>query len=161
MSPSRAPFKEWRGSPRNPQVDNTGENLAQHMLVKESNLAVLSQDSNGNKMINEYVRECKIGTGSYGKVVLHRSKKDGKQYAIKMFHKSRLRKLRVSPTETAMMDVLREVAIMKQLDHPNVVHLVEVIDDPENDRFYMGLFLYLTSNMYHQLAIMNLFLCGQ
>jgi hypothetical protein len=26
-----------------------------------------------------------------------------------MFHKSRLRKLRVSPTETAMMDVLREV----------------------------------------------------
>ncbi|CAM6073619.1 unnamed protein product, partial [Sphagnum tenellum] len=139
MSPSRAPFKEWRGSPRIPQFDNMGENLAQHMLVKENNLAVLSQDSNGNKMINEYVRECKIGTGSYGKVVLHRSKKDGKQYAIKMFHKSRLRKLRVSPTETAMMDVLREVAIMKQLDHPNVVHLVEVIDDPENDRFYMVL----------------------
>jgi hypothetical protein len=43
MSPSRAPFKEWRGSPRIPQVDSTGENLAQHMLVKESNLAVLSQ----------------------------------------------------------------------------------------------------------------------
>lgn len=43
MSPSRAPFKEWRGSPRITQLDNTGENLAQHMLVKESNLAVLSQ----------------------------------------------------------------------------------------------------------------------
>jgi hypothetical protein len=43
MSPSRAPFKEWRGSSRIPQVDNTGENLAQHMLVKESNLAVRSQ----------------------------------------------------------------------------------------------------------------------
>ncbi len=28
---------------------------------------------------------------------------------LQMFHKSRLRKLRVSPTETAMMDVLREV----------------------------------------------------
>ncbi len=56
---------------------------------------------------------------------------------------------------------LNQVAIMKQLDHPNVVHLVEVIDDPENDRFYMGLFLYLNSNIYHQLAIMNLFLCGQ
>jgi hypothetical protein len=102
------------------------------------------QDSNGNKMINEYVRECKIGTGSYGKVVLHRSKKDDKLYAIKMFHKSRLRKLRISPTETAMMDVLREVSIMKELDHPNIVHLVEVIDDPESDHFYMGLFLYLS-----------------
>jgi nickel-dependent lactate racemase len=27
------------------------------------------QDAHGNKMINEYVRERKIGTGSYGKVV--------------------------------------------------------------------------------------------
>ena len=27
------------------------------------------QDENGNKMVNEYVRECKIGSGSYGKVV--------------------------------------------------------------------------------------------
>jgi hypothetical protein len=114
-----------------------------------------------------------------------------------MFHKSRLRKLRISPTETAMMDVLREVrtwvcnnndvlykllspikrqvwlwyascnhqlrvcsiegslwstnkyveiqvSIMKELDHPNIVHLVEVIDDPESDHFYMGLFLYLS-----------------
>lgn len=28
------------------------------------------QDENGNKMVNEYVRECKIGAGSYGKVVI-------------------------------------------------------------------------------------------
>jgi hypothetical protein len=27
------------------------------------------QDENGNKMVNEYVREYKIGAGSYGKVV--------------------------------------------------------------------------------------------
>lgn len=28
-----------------------------------------AQDFDGNKMINEYVRQYKIGTGSYGKVV--------------------------------------------------------------------------------------------
>jgi hypothetical protein len=27
------------------------------------------QDENGNKAVNEYVREYKIGSGSYGKVV--------------------------------------------------------------------------------------------
>ena len=27
--------------------------------------------------------------------------------------------------------VYREIAIMKKLDHPNVVKLVEVVDDPE------------------------------
>eukprot|EP01018_Ginkgo_biloba_P019592 Gb_24129 [translate_table: standard] len=48
------------------------------------------QDLNGNKMINEYVREHKIGTGSYGKVVLHRNIKDGKQYAMKYIPKTGL-----------------------------------------------------------------------
>jgi hypothetical protein len=67
------------------------------------------QDENGNKAVNEYVREYKIGSGSYGKVVsivfsilslkensfpdplsmnalqaLYRSSVDGKHYAIKV-----------------------------------------------------------------------------
>ncbi len=29
--------------------------------------------------------------------------------------------------------------IMKQLDHPNIVKLVEVIDDPESDHFHIGM----------------------
>ncbi|CAI0397758.1 unnamed protein product [Linum tenue] len=107
--------------------------------VKETRTLVRSEDENGNKMINEYVRECKIGAGSYGKVVLYRSSIDGKNYAIKSFHKSHLLKLRVAPSETAMSDVLREVLIMKMLQHPNIVNLIEVIDDPNTDHFYMVL----------------------
>ena len=33
---------------------------------------------------------------------------------------------------------------MKKLDHPNVVKLVEVVDDPEEDNLYMGETLYWT-----------------
>ncbi|KAG5248228.1 serine/threonine-protein kinase [Salix suchowensis] len=107
--------------------------------VKETHLLVRSEDENGNKMVNEYVRQYKIGAGSYGKVVLYQSSIDGNHYAIKAFHKSHLLKLRVAPSETAMTDVLREVLIMKMLDHPNIVNLVEVIDDPNTDHFYMVL----------------------
>lgn len=32
---------------------------------------------------------------------------------------------------------VREVAIMKKLSHPNVVHLVEVIDDPTSDNLLL------------------------
>ncbi|KAJ1409197.1 Serine/threonine-protein kinase, active site [Sesbania bispinosa] len=99
--------------------------------VKETCKLVRSEDENGNKMINEYIREYKIGSGSYGKVALYRSSVDEKHYAIK--------KLRVAPSETAMTDVLREVMIMKMLEHPNIVNLIEVIDDPESDDFYMVL----------------------
>ncbi|XP_022140398.1 serine/threonine-protein kinase GRIK1 [Momordica charantia] len=113
--------------------------ICRQFPVKETNKVFRSEDENGNKTVNEYVRECKIGSGSYGKVVLYRSNIDGKHYAIKAFHKSHLSKLRVAPSETAMTDVLREVLIMKMLEHPNIVNLLEVIDDPENDRFYMVL----------------------
>eukprot|EP00262_Sarcandra_glabra_P019432 TRINITY_DN7319_c0_g1_i1.p1 TRINITY_DN7319_c0_g1~~TRINITY_DN7319_c0_g1_i1.p1 ORF type:complete len:415 (+),score=63.19 TRINITY_DN7319_c0_g1_i1:772-2016(+) len=113
--------------------------ICREVPVKETRHVVRAEDENGNKMVNEYVRECKIGSGSYGKVVLYRSSKDGKQYAIKAFHKSHLLRLRVAPSETAMSDVLREVSIMKMLDHPNIVNLIEVIDDPNTDHFYMVL----------------------
>lgn len=107
--------------------------------VKETRNLICSLDENGNKMINNYVKEHKIGSGSYGKVVLYKSNLDGKHYAIKAFRKSHLSKLRVGPSETAMTDVLREVSIMKMLEHPNIVNLVEVIDDPNTDDFYMVL----------------------
>ncbi|CAN8244356.1 unnamed protein product [Cochlearia groenlandica] len=113
--------------------------ICRQFPVKETNKLIRGEDENGNKTINEYVRECKIGSGSYGKVVLYRSTVDDQYYAIKAFHKSQLLRLRVAPSETAMSDVLREVMIMKILEHPNIVNLIEVIDDPETDHFYMVL----------------------
>ncbi|XP_057781787.1 serine/threonine-protein kinase GRIK2-like [Salvia miltiorrhiza] len=119
--------------------------LIQHGLicrefpVKETYSVLRSEDEYGNKTINEYVRVRKIGAGSYGKVVLYQSRLHGTYYAIKVFHKSHLSKLRVSPSETALSDVLREVLIMKVLSHPNIVNLVEVIDDPTDDNLYMVL----------------------
>lgn len=119
--------------------DAAGGGLTSRSPVKMIFRAVRSEDCDGNKMVNEYVRECLIGTGSYGKVVLHRSKLDGKLYAIKILRKSRLRRVRVAPSQTALTDVMREVEIMKQLEHPRIVNLIEVIDDPESDHFYMVL----------------------
>lgn len=35
-------------------------------------------------------------------------------------------------------NVQMEIAIMKKLQHPNLIQLHEVIDDDENDKLYMG-----------------------
>ncbi|WOK93190.1 serine/threonine-protein kinase GRIK1-like [Canna indica] len=107
--------------------------------VKETTRLTLGWDASGQKMINEYVHEYTIGRGSYGKVVLYRSSIDGKRYAIKAFYKSRLCKMQVTSTETAMTDVLREVLIMKTIEHQNIINLIEVIDDPDSDNLYMVL----------------------
>ena len=34
--------------------------------------------------------------------------------------------------------IRKEIAIMKKLNHPHVVRLLEVIDDPLTDKIYMG-----------------------
>ncbi|KAG1342672.1 serine/threonine-protein kinase GRIK2 [Cocos nucifera] len=107
--------------------------------VKETTHITRGEAACGRKMINEYVRECTIGRGSYGKVVLYRSSIDGKQYAVKAFYKSRLSRVRVTPFETALSDARREVSIMKTLEHPNIINLIEVIDDPDSDQFYIVL----------------------
>ena len=35
-------------------------------------------------------------------------------------------------------DVRREIAILKKLNHPNVVKLYEVLDDPQEDELILG-----------------------
>lgn len=39
----------------------------------------------------------------------------------------------------ALYLIREEVAIMKKLDHPNLVRLIEVLDDPSEDSLYMVL----------------------
>ncbi|GFQ04070.1 serine/threonine-protein kinase grik2 [Phtheirospermum japonicum] len=126
-------------SPRKRSEEILMYRLQNGLICREFPVKETHTDDDGYKTVNEYVRERKIGAGSYGKVVLYRNRADGKHYAIKAFHKSHLLKLRVAPSETAMTDVLREVSIMKVLSHPNIVNLVEVIDDPTTDHFYMVL----------------------
>lgn len=45
--------------------------------------------------------------------------------------------------------VYREIAILKKLDHPNIVKLVEVLDDPDQDSLYLGARAYFNSHPYH------------
>jgi [calcium/calmodulin-dependent protein kinase] kinase len=44
----------------------------------------------------------------------------------------------VRPPTHPLERVYREIAILKKLDHPNVVRLVEVLEDPGEDNLYMG-----------------------
>lgn len=40
-------------------------------------------------------------------------------------------------TTSPLDRVYREIAVLKKLDHPNVVKLIEVLDDPLEDSLYL------------------------
>ena len=46
---------------------------------------------------------------------------------------------------TPMERIYREIAILKKLDHPNIVKLVEVLDDPMEDKLYMGAYCKMSA----------------
>ena len=65
---------------------------------------------------------------------------------MKIFTKSLLKKKReyyrkkeggMAYTD-ALQNVLKEIAIMKKLEHPHVISLHEVIDNEKGEKLYMG-----------------------
>lgn len=52
---------------------------------------------------------------------------------------ARLSDQHASEAKDALYLIREEIAIMKKLNHPNLVQLIEVLDDPEEDSLYMVL----------------------
>ena len=77
--------------------------------------------------INEYIVKESLGTGSYGEV--YQVVKKNEVYAMKIIKKSmmlRKDRFRLVRNSSGMMgDVKREVAIMKTLNHENIIKLFE------------------------------------
>ncbi|NXG61613.1 KKCC2 kinase, partial [Hemiprocne comata] len=105
--------------------------------------------------LNQYKLKDEIGKGSYGVVKLAYNEDDNTYYAMKVLSKKKLMRQagfpRRPPPRGAkaasegclqrkgpIEQVYQEIAILKKLDHPNVVKLVEVLDDPSEDHLYMG-----------------------
>lgn len=80
-----------------------------------------------------YVRERKLGSGAYGEVLLCREKVTGAERAVKIIKKS-------SVSAAIGTNLLEEVAVVKQLDHPNIMKLYEFFEDKKN--------YYLVSEVY-------------
>ncbi|XP_061197080.1 calcium/calmodulin-dependent protein kinase kinase 1-like isoform X1 [Saccostrea echinata] len=130
-----------QGSPR----------LRRQPTMETSSFSVVD-GADGYVQLNQYKLKNEIGKGSYGIVKLAYNEQDDVHYAMKILSKSRLKKKagffrRPPPSRDgkqvarplAPMDrVYREIAILKKLDHPNVVRLVEVLDDPNEDNLYMA-----------------------
>ncbi|GAW14982.1 hypothetical protein ANO14919_043900 [Xylariales sp. No.14919] len=112
----------------------------QSRKVRETHKALVDLDmTTGRKSINQYEVIEELGRGVHGKVKLARNLENGENVAIKIiprFSKTRrLGKVTASPQDKTK----REIAILKKIRHPNVVGLLEIIDDPEFKKIYVVL----------------------
>ncbi|XP_045503465.1 calcium/calmodulin-dependent protein kinase kinase 2 [Colias croceus] len=113
---------------------------------RESRRVSLAQ-APGYVQLNQYRLLEPIGQGSYGIVKLAYNEEDDTHYAMKILSKRKLMRRaglfgrppprRPGPPPDPLQNVYREIAVLKKLDHPNVVKLVEVLDDPAEDQLYL------------------------
>lgn len=101
---------------------------------------VESDNITGRKSINQYEVIEEIGRGMHGKVKLARNLETSDNVAIKIIPRfSKKRRLGKVTAMSPQDKTKKEIAILKKIRHPNVVALLEVIDDPELKKIYMVL----------------------
>lgn len=106
---------------------------------KETHTAEVDRDTvTGNKVINQYEILEELGRGEHGKVKLGQHVITKQQVAIKIVQRYSKRR-RLGRLGNAEDKVKKEVAILKKARHPNVVSLLEVIDDPNRQKVYIVL----------------------
>ncbi|KAL9058155.1 MAG: hypothetical protein Q9162_001879 [Coniocarpon cinnabarinum] len=111
----------------------------QPQAPKETNKAVRDLDSySGRKTINQYEILYELGKGTHGKVKLGRDVVTGENVAIKIVQRFAKRR-RLGKAQDQEDKVKKEIAILKKALHPNVVSMLEVIDDPDLHKIYLVL----------------------
>ncbi|KAM9045757.1 calcium/calmodulin-dependent protein kinase kinase 1 isoform 3-T4 [Megaptera novaeangliae] len=115
---------------------------------------VAISDAEDCVQLNQYKLQSEIGKGAYGVVRLAYNESEDRHYAMKVLSKKKLLKQYGFPRRPPprgsqaaqggpakqllpLERVYQEIAILKKLDHVNVVKLIEVLDDPAEDNLYL------------------------
>ncbi|CAD5213749.1 unnamed protein product [Bursaphelenchus okinawaensis] len=136
-----------------PQTSANSNQMPEFLLQRPTKIVTVVDQRTNDKYIqlNQYRLMEEIGQGSYGIVKLAYNQEDHNLYAMKVLDKAKLLKnfacFRPPParknraTSAVHRDPLilinKEIAILKKLRHPNIVTLVEVVDDPSDKYLYM------------------------
>jgi serine/threonine protein kinase len=106
---------------------------------KETHIADVQADPiSGRKIVNQYEIIDELGRGMHGKVKLGKELNRGHYVAIKIVDRFSKRK-RLGKSSSHEDKIKREIAILKKARHPNIVSLLEVIDDPAKRKVYIVL----------------------
>ncbi|KAF0749695.1 hypothetical protein AaE_006951 [Aphanomyces astaci] len=111
-----------------------------HSSFFETSTVNKKHDEAGHKRLNQYILYDVIGQGAFGKVRKAYWPEREKYYAVKIINKKHVRRLSRSkrgPGGDGLETIRKEFAIWKQLVHPNIVKLKEVIDAPQSEKMYM------------------------
>ncbi|XP_055330486.1 calcium/calmodulin-dependent protein kinase kinase-like [Paramacrobiotus metropolitanus] len=103
-----------------------------HIVVRDAD--------DGSIQINDFLIEpdSDLGCGSFCTFRVASCVKDHGLYAIKSISKRRAQKnsMLFKQSKNPFLNIERETSILKKINHPNIVKLFEIMDDPDEDNMY-------------------------
>ena len=112
--------------------------------IKES-ICIKHYDDEGNKYYNEYKVVSILGSGAFSKIEL--VEKEGVKYALKIIDKSFLQSQKNIEFDedgniivnSSFENAIKELAILKKTNHPNIIKLYEILYCKSNKKIYLVL----------------------
>jgi serine/threonine protein kinase len=129
--PSTGPISP-PSSPRPEYTTTVHSVLETHHIQRHHNFQT------GNPIINNYEILGDIGAGVHGRVKKAMDTETGVIVAIKIINRQTKKRLGHYDPNEQEKKIKREIAIMKKCHHPNIVNLIEVIDNPNHQKVYLG-----------------------
>ena len=106
-------------------------------------------------MLNNYRYIRKLGEGSFARVMLYKHMKTKKKYAVKKLDQKKLNNMRLGNSNITASDCcMEELKVLKKLQHPNLIWLHEVIDDPDG-ALYLVTEYYPNSSLGEEMRRLN------
>ena len=110
--------------------------------IKET-ICTKHYDDQGNKYYNDYKFISFLGSGAFSKIEL--VEKDGIKYALKTIDKSFLQSQKNMEFDengelimnSALENAIKEIAILKKTNHPNIIRLYEILYCNKNQKIYL------------------------
>ncbi|KAG7395804.1 hypothetical protein PHYBOEH_003171 [Phytophthora boehmeriae] len=127
-----------KSKPENPAKLKLDSAKNGHPTPSPSKLPKFGDWLNSRTMINNYIILEQLGAGGYAEVKLCKEKLSGKLFAMKFISRDVMKKDKLGK-QSKLDDIKREIAIMKKLNHPNVLRLYEVMDDPKMNKLFLVL----------------------
>ncbi|OBZ88240.1 Serine/threonine-protein kinase GIN4 [Choanephora cucurbitarum] len=124
----------YRPNSRRPSASAASTRSSKSMRDRRRSSGAVSTHSQHKpkKYIGDYIVGKTLGKGASGRVKLGVHKHTGEQVAIKIISKTHL-----AANPAIEKAVRREIAIMKLIHHPNVMSLIDVIDDDSSPDLYL------------------------
>ncbi|KAI9146473.1 kinase-like domain-containing protein [Paraphysoderma sedebokerense] len=116
-----------------------GNFFVYHDFTQESQENVHIDDEQ-HVVENEYHISKTLGSGTYAEVKLAIHKKTGQRYAVKIIDKKKAG-IKTQTKGDADVGLVQEIKIMKDINHPNIVKIHDVIQTQK----YLYIFLYLVN----------------